>query len=110
MIRDTGDLTNEYHDLRLRDKNKLLSSGSDLIYAVNNYDGSLATSHELSNSCGNNSNAEDLSKSFRALEHLYNAEYQHSEGEVITWNLDKLRGEDTLEELDEMLSPDLDRP
>lgn len=107
MIEDAEALYEEYSELKLRDKTRLLRSGSDLIYAVNVLEKALATAYELSECCDNvnNSNAGDISNAFRTLERLYDAEYEHSNDEVIIWNLDKLREEETLEELDEILSP-----
>jgi len=106
MTEDLETLYGEYSELEIRDKTQLLRSGSDLIYAVNELDRSLATAYELSECCeDNNSNAGDISNAFRTLERLYGAEYEHSNDGVIIWNLDKLREEQTLEELDKMLSP-----
>ena len=107
MVTDIDELHKEYDGLELRDKNRLLRSGSDLLYAVNNLDQALATADELSDYCDNNSNSDYLGNTFRSLERLYDADYERISSLPITWDLDKLREEDTLEELDRMLSPGL---
>lgn len=107
MVADIDELHKKYDDLELRDKNRLLRSGSDLISAIYELDKDLANAVELSEYCADNSDADDLGNTFRSLERLYNADYERISGSPITWDLDKLREEDTLEELDRMLSPGL---
>lgn len=108
MAINVGELHKRYNSLELREKNILLKSGSDLIYAVNRLDKTLATPNELVDcSDYDNSNAVDISNAFRTLEKLFDTEYERERGPPITWDLEKLREEDTLEELDDMLTPDI---
>lgn len=106
MIKDTSELYRCYDDLNIRNKTRLLKSGSDIIEAAYSIEQDLAISRELQKY--GDSTTWEVSQGFMALESLYDASYEHSREETIVWDIEKLRSEETLEELDEMLSPNVE--
>lgn len=104
MIRDTSELYENYDNLDIGDKTRLLRSGSDIIQAAYKIDDETANSQQLNRRC--DSTSWEIGNTFRALERLYETEYEHSHEELIVWNLEKLRMEETLDDLDSMLSPE----